>query len=735
MRGIEEWRRHADQGAGTDAYGGNGRWSFRQNREAITAYWRDGARRMKEQGFEGVITLGMRGEGDVALPDGDGIELMQDIIATQRQILAEFELTEAPQVQTLYKEVQRYWDRGMRPPDDVTIVFADDNWGNMRKLPVQTDAPRAGGYGMYFHYDYVGGGRNYKWVDTANLVNTWEQLHLTYSYGVDRLWMFNVGDMKNEELPLQFSLDYAWDPSSLPLDKLDDWERAYAAENFGTALADDIGEILHDYGTLQSRRKPELLNRRITVTRANPMTGANIAYDDQGNPFTLTDYREMDRVTAQWQALAARATRIRERLPQAWDDAYYQLVYYALKATANLYALRHAEFTNIMYARQGRAATNAMAELTEARFAEDQAMSAYYNNELAGGKWHNWQLQPHIDYGDVARYGPNAPWQQPEINNVALPDVIFPAVQRIEVPAAAEMGVAIDGSDRWWPAEPGAAVLPTFSPFQSQPAQYIEVFNRGGTPLRYTISSGAPYVSVSPRSGTVDKQVRATVRVDWRKAPKGMTTVPITVTGAGGASVEVRAVVENPTFARGQLRGFVEANGYVSMEADHYTRAVGANGVGWKVLPDIAKTGDGVTPWPVDAASQVPGGDSPRLEYEMTLTSAGPVTVSTMLQPRNNVLPTDGIRYAVSIDDAAPQIVNVTAATGSDDGGMNRQWERNTSDNTTITWTTHEIAAPGVHTLKIWMVDPTLIVQKLVVETRPLPYSYLGPPESVRVGR
>jgi hypothetical protein len=141
-----------------------------------------------------------------------------------------------------------------------------------------------------------------------------------------------------------------------------------------------------------------------------------------------------------------------------------------------------------------------------------------------------------------------------------------------------------------------------------------------------------------------------------------------------------------------------------------------------------------VTPWPSNAASQTPGGSSPRLEYTFTTTSSGPVTLSTMLQPRNNVLPTDGIRYAVSIDDAAPQIVNVTQATGADDGGMNRQWERNTSDNTTITWTSHEIGA-GVHTLKFWMVDPTVIAQKFVLETRPLPYSYLGPPESRRVSR
>ncbi|HEV2782526.1 MAG TPA: glycosyl hydrolase 115 family protein [Actinophytocola sp.] len=721
MRGIEEWNRHPN------AYGGTGEWSFRRNADAVTAYWRDGIRRMVSQNFEGVVTLGMRGNGDVSLPDGDGIDLMTNIINTQRRVLAEEtgrDVTTVPQVWTLYKEVQRYWDRGMRAPDDVTVVFTDDNWGNMRKLPDPTLPPRAGGYGMYYHFDYVGGGRNYKWVDTINLANTWEQLHTAYGYGVDRLWVANVGDMKNEELPLQLFLDYAWNPNALTLDKLPAWERRYAAQNFGERHAGDIAEVLHEYGTLQGRRKPELLNRRITVDPANPN---NISYDDQGNPFYLENYREMDRVTAEWQRLAGRAERIGRELPPSYQDAYYQLVLYAVKATANLYALRHAEFTNIRYAAQGRAATNDFAALTEARFADDLALAHRYNTEIAGGKWRNFQLQPHIDYGDVARYGPNAPWQQPELNNVALPDVIFPAVRRIEVPAVADMGVAVDGSDRWWPAEPTPAVLPTFSPFQSQPAQYLEVFNRGSVPFGYSIRAAVPWLHVSPGSGTVDKQVRAEVRVDWSRAPAGTTQVPITITGPNGAAVVVQAVVDKPDLPR-SARGFVEANGYVSMLADHATDTVG----NWLRIPDIGRDGSGMQPAPVTAARRAP--DGPRLEYTMNVTSTGPVTVWAYVSPRNNVHPTDGLSYAVSIDDGTPQIVNVTTATGANDTTMNRQWERNTSDNVNRTATTHVITTPGRHTLKFWVVDPTVILQKLVVDTGGMRPSYLGPPESRRIG-
>jgi hypothetical protein len=211
--------------------------------------------------------------------------------------------------------------------------------------------------------------------------------------------------------------------------------------------------------------------------------------------------------------------------------------------------------------------------------------------------------------------------------------------------------------------------------------------------------------------------------------------VPITVSGPDGSSVVVQAVVQNPDVRHSRLDGFVEANGYVAMEADHFTDAVNAPSVSWRRIPDIGRTGSGMEPAPVTAASQVPGGASPRLEYKMNLFTTGPVKVWAYLSPRNNVLSSDGLKYAVSIDGEAPQIVNITTASGANDTTMNRQWERTTSDNVNRTSTTHVITQPGVHVLKFWMVDPTVVVQKLVVDTGGLAPSYLGPQESLQACR
>jgi hypothetical protein len=551
--------------------------------------------------------------------------------------------------------------------------------------------------------------------------------------------MANAGDLKTNELPTEFFLDYAWSPVTWSVDRISTWEQRFAAEQFGPANATAIAGVLHSYARLQSRRKPELLNRVITLyPPTNPDVNGAVTYTD-GSPFSLTDYRELEQVVTQWDALASQSDAIAMNLPAAYQDAYYELVGYEVKATAKLYELRQAQFKNLLYAAQGRAATSDMAALANANFTWDANEKVHYNHDIANGKWNGatsgkgFQLEAHIGYG--GNYADSS-WQEPPGNGA---DSIWPPLNTtFTVPAGSAMGVAIDGSDKMWPTATTPAMLPTFSPYQSQPAQYIEVFSAGTDPFTYTITPSVPWMVVDHTAGMLDgttaggKEVRALVTIpDWTQVPPGPSDVTIQVVGAG-TTLTVMAHVDHPTTAP-NAGDFVEANGYISMEASDYTQKVEASAISWLKIPDIGRTGSGMTPMPTTSAAQTPGGSSPHLEFDVyvysTLTS--PATIWAYLSPRNNVLHNGvGLRYAVSVDDAAPVVVNLTTLLQADNVTMSRSWERNTSDNVALAHSTHALT-PGHHVVKFWMIDPTVIVQKLVVDTGGLKASYLGPPESI----
>ncbi len=696
QRAQQEWKRV-----------GTGEWNYERNDSVLRAFWRDGIRNKGDK--EGVVTLAMRGDGDMPMSEDANVSLLERIVADQRKIIAEVtgkDPSETPQVWALYKEVQSYYDKGMRVPDDVTLLFADDNWGNIRRLPSPEDRSRKGGSGVYYHFDYVGGPRNYKWIDTNPIPRVQEQMELAYAYGANRIWVVNVGDLKPMEYPIQFFLDYAWAPSRTPAGRLPEYARSWAAQQFGAAHAAEIAEVVTTYLKYAGRRKPELLD---TVT------------------YSLTNFDEAETEVADWRALEERAEALAKALPAGYRDAYYELVLHPVLAMANLADLYVTVARNRLYALQGRAATNDLAERARRLFERDAQISAFYNDTLAGGKWRHMMDQTHIGY---------TYWQEPPRN-------VMPRVDVIQVPEPAEMGVGVVEVNRAPPARRpgfpgggpprgrfGGPTLPELDPWLRQ-TYHLDVYNRGKTPFDFSIETGEPWVTVSPASGTVEEEVRVAVGVDWSRAPVGADTVPITIAGPSDSRVVVRAPVRVPTAPGRDFAGFVESGDWVSMEAEHFTRAVGGNGVTWEVIPDFGRTLSGVHPTPVTAGAQTPGGSSPHLEYRVFMTDTGTVSVDAYVSPTWDFTGGDGLRYAVSIDDEAPRIVNIHgdgSSTGVTDG--NEAWQEGVANAIKVVASEHRLATPGEHVVKYWMVDPGIVLQKLVVVRGDLPRSYLGPPES-----
>lgn len=677
MRAHDEWRRY-----------GSGPWNYNTNPEKLREFWKGGIERMGN--FESLVTIGMRGDGDEPMSENSNISLLEKIVTDQRKIIADVTgkpANQTPQIWALYKEVQDYYDKGMRVPDDVTLLLADDNWGNIRKLPKVGEKQHAGGYGIYYHFDYVGGPRNYKWINTNPIARIWEQMHLAYQHKADRIWIVNVGDIKPMEFPTEFFLDYAWNPEKWPAERLNDYTRLWAERQFGEKHASAIAEILTKYTMYNSRRKPELLS---------PDT------------YSLVNYQEAERVVADYTQLAEEAERINQLLPLEYKDAYYQLVLYPVKASANLNELHVTTGRNRLYAQQGRVAANDLAAKVKALFDKDAELTQYYHKGVAGGKWNHMMSQTHISY---------TYWQQPEKD-------VLPEVKQVNPVAGMAMGVAIEGSANWWPQEKGAALLPELSRYQPQ-GRYIEIFSRGQKPFPYEVTTGAPWLKVSQKNGTVAQEQRLWVSVDWSLVPVGRHKIPVTITGPNGTKVVVQAQVHHPASpAPEQVKGFVESSGYVSIEAEHFSNTVETKDVSWEIIPNLGRTLSGVTTFPVTAPSQTPGGNSPRLEYPINLFAPAEVTVQVHLSPTLNFHNTQGLRYAVSFDDQPPQIINIHTTK------TEREWEKNVANNINLTISKHQLSAPGQHVLKFWMVDSGVVLQKIVVDAGGLKPSYLGPPES-----
>ena len=250
-RAQQEWKRY-----------GKGTWNYEANGAELRDFWKKGIENMGNK--ETIVTIGMRGDGDKPMTEGSDIALLEKIVADQRKIIADVtgkDPSKTPQMWALYKEVQDYYDKGMRVPDDVTLLLCDDNWGNIRKLPKLNEPPRKGGYGIYYHFDYVGGPRNYKWLNTNPISKTWEQMHLAYEYNAKQVWIVNVGDLKPMEFPISFFLDYAWSPDKWPAKRLGEYTRLWAAQQFGPQHAGEIADILTLYTKYNGRRKLELLDQ------------------------------------------------------------------------------------------------------------------------------------------------------------------------------------------------------------------------------------------------------------------------------------------------------------------------------------------------------------------------------------------------------------------------------------------------------------------------------------------
>ncbi len=349
-------------------------WAYNLNNKTIDQYFRYGIQRAKPYARNSLWTVGMRGTGDTAI-EGLGVEhivsMLTTLVSNQRNLLSEglgLNATDpkaVPQAWCLYKEVMTYLFHGLKVPDDVTLLWADDNWGNVRRLPLLSEKNRAGGAGVYYHFDYVGDPRNYKWINTVQLSKTAEQMHMAKARGADRIWVVNVGDMKAKEIPINHWFDLAYDTERWGLDSTAEWTRLWATREFNPTLAAEISDVMQRYAMYTARRKYELIEPHV---------------------YSVINYNEADAVLKQWAALVADAQSIYDRLPAESQPGFFQTVLHPALGGEIVHKIYIGGARNNFYAGQKRNSANDVINQVLGLSDADAALTERWDN-LLDGKW------------------------------------------------------------------------------------------------------------------------------------------------------------------------------------------------------------------------------------------------------------------------------------------------------------------------------------------------------------
>lgn len=693
---------------------GNREWDWITNSEGLTEFFTYGAKNFGK--YDNIATIGMRGDGDATmLPEGSTVEenvsLLKEIITAQKRILSENNLDDKPTMIALYKEVEEYWygddeTEGLKEwegLDDTIALLAEDNYGNLRTLPNEADRNRPGGWGMYYHFDYNGAPASYQWTQTFQLQKVWEQMSMAYDYGVKDIWIVNVGDLKPMEMPISFFLDMAYDFDTwgtVNTDSTSEYEDIWLKEQFGSYLNDDeideISEIIDDYTRVTTLRKPEIVT---------------------GTTFSLENYNEAVDVLDTIESIYTRAEKYRNILPDEAQAAYYQLVYYPAVATTNVIKMQIYSGLNKAFAKSGVASANIYAKLLDDAIAFDKELEYTYDKDMPGGvgdKWDGMMAQ-----ATNARHVGYESWR---------PEGAYPVPEYINLSEQSSMYVNVKGETKVY--QNGNIKLSEFTNINDESID-INIINGGTKAFDYTAATDSDWIKLTKESGTVTEQDTIGISVDFDKV-KSDKTGTVTINGnSQTVTLSVSAVVIDTSGF--EKMTYVEAHDYISIEAAHYSDAVcGENGAEWKEIKDYGRTLSSMKVYPTTQTFEDEY-TAPYLEYKIYVDNSEQYTLQTHIAPSNNV-DWDNVtmKFGISVDDGDIMLTDTITSSYVAGTWRDSTWSNAVRNNIRTVNKSLGNLSEGVHTIRIYAIDPAVVIEKLIVypDSKGLKNSYLGPKES-----
>ena len=683
--------------------------------------------------FENIYTTGMRGEHDSPMIVGEDdtdqqVKLLEKIITDQRAILKQ-EIKKSrntiPQAFVPYKEVLTYYQNGLNLPEDITLVWTDDNYGYIRQLSTPEEQNREGGAGVYYHTSYWGRPHDYLWLNSTNPVLMWEEMVKAYEFKSRDLWILNCGDIKPHEYNIELFLDMAWDmrpfEKSIAVKKhMTNW----AAREFGENVANETTNLLFENNRLSYIRRPEFM----AWSQVEPVTKAGET--------ELTQYHYSDEVTTRidaYERLVEASDRLYKTIPENRKDAFYQLVYYPIIGASKLNQKWLYYYKNKFSALQGKQSAHFYGEQSANAYNSILKETNYYNKALAEGKWnHIMTMQPRF-----------------------LPVFSKPVSSVVDFNGKPTLGVALEGYEMELNHDiinSFADVLPVFNSYTDN-RYFIDVFIKGEGQVAWKAIPRTDWIKISETEGVLTnvnnkQEKRIWVSIDWDKVPKGenkkeaplghdFQLIPPSykVNSAidfvsADSTITVGVSVFNPKLkSLEDYKGFIEDKGFVSIHAENPTRNISGKEAKWELYEGIGYTGKVITALPRSVSSitdlDLIQQNNPSLEYDFYTFNFGEVDVNIQAVPTHAIHKGRGVRCAISIDDAEPVIVDFQTF------GRSEKWKQNVLKNASVQSVKQIVNKAGKHTLKIWMVDAGVMLDQILIDLGGWKSSYSFPNETL----
>lgn len=682
-----------------------GHFNYFTNKEKIYQYWEDRIKQSK--GLNAIYTLGMRGVHDGQMEGikdlRQAVPVIDTIIEEQRDLLSKYinrDIRAVPQVLTPYKEVLDIYDYGLKVPDDVTLVWPDDNFGYISRLNNEKEMTRRGGAGVYYHASYWGRPHDYLWLPSTHPGLMREELLKAYASGAHRLWVLNVGDIKPQEYNIQQFMDMAYNPNSFA--ESNDTKKHF--QNWLTSIfGQDVGQeatlAMWEYYQLAYERKPEFMGWSQTEpdTKTSYTAFNHFNYGDEAQ-------RRLDR----YDAITTTVRHLKNKIQPGDADAFYELIYYPVVCASWINKKFLYRDKAYLYGKQNRLSAFNYSKLAGNAYDSIVKETEYYNAKLSNGKWeHVMSMNPR----NLSVY------QRPD-----LPEIKIDSNSTWEVLPEGITG--IDSSS----LQNKTYSVPRFDNLNRQ-RYFIDIFLCKHQQVKWSASVSDSWIQLSKKSGVLspiedNAQVRLWVTVNWDKVGQHSKLTGKIIFSDGSKQLEVIVHADNKKKPQPDYKGFVSNNGVISMFASHPSRQISMNLHHWVRLNDLGYSNGAlealpITIKPIGSTNQ----DSIKrnnssVEFDFLTDTAIAPTVIIYSVPTHPVNNNFGVRYAIGIDESPLQIIETRTY------GRSEEWKQNVLRNRAEKKIPMPFLSAGKHTLKIYAVDPGVILDQILIDIGGMKPSY-----------